>query len=654
MCKTSNFKSLIRARALRMMLCLVAVVASARVAAAEPVQTIVNNGDPANRVDIVILGDGYTAAEMSKYQTDVQQFVQSMFQQEPLREYQRFFNVHRIDVASAESGSDHPENGTSRNTAFDSAYNCGGIQRLICANNSKVSNVVNNSLTLNQRDLIILIVNDPVYGGSGGLIAIASTNVLAVELVLHESGHTFGLLADEYSESPPTCSNSFEPSEANVTRQTARASIKWNAWIDASTPVPTSSTQPALPGLYEGARYCTTGLYRPTFNSKMRSLGLPFEQVNSEQLVRRVYNSVSPVDSFAPANTSPSLTTAQSQTFSVTTPAPLTHALSVSWTVDGRPAGTSSSLNVGAGGLSAGSHTIEATVRDQTSFVRSDPEQLLVERVRWNVTVTSSNLVDGTEFFVTQHYRDFLSREPDAAGLQFWTQGIESCVVDAGCREAKRVDTSAAFFLSIEFQETGYLVYRTYLASFGNISTDKPVPLRFGEFLPDTQQIGQGVVVNSPGWEQALEANKQAYFAAFVARDRFKTAYPTTLSPSQFVGALFTNAGVAPTVGERQAAINEFGAAADTSDAGARARALRRVAENAELARKEFNRAFVLMQYFGYLRRNPDDAPEQNRDFAGYNFWLGKLNQFNGDHRAAEMVKAFITSIEYRQRFGTP
>jgi hypothetical protein len=207
--------------------------------------------------------------------------------------------------------------------------------------------------------------------------------------------------------------------------------------------------------------------------------------------------------------------------------------------------------------------------------------------------------------------------------------------------------------MSIEFQETGYLVYRTYLAAFGNISTDKPVPLRFGEFLPDTQQIGQGVVVNSPGWEQALEANKQAYFAAFVARARFATAYPATLSPSQFVDALFNNAGIVPTAQERQAAAGEFGAAADTSDAGARARALRRVAENAGLARKEFNRAFVLMQYFGYLRRNPDDAPEQNRDFAGYNFWLGKLNQF-GDYRTAEMVKAFVTSIEYRQRFGQP
>jgi hypothetical protein len=78
------------------------------------------------------------------------------------------------------------------------------------------------------------------------------------------------------------------------------------------------------------------------------------------------------------------------------------------------------------------------------------------------------------------------------------------------------------------------------------------------------------------------------------------------------------------------------------------------VAENPEFRRREVNRAFVLMQYFGYLRRNPDDPPEPTLDFQGYNFWLAKLDQFGGDYRAAEMVRAFIVSLEYRRRFGTP
>jgi len=139
-----------------------------------------------------------------------------------------------------------------------------------------------------------------------------------------------------------------------------------------------------------------------------------------------------------------------------------------------------------------------------------------------------------------------------------------------------------------------------------------------------------------------------------VQRSRFASAYPTSLSPAQFVDALFANARVVPSTTDRSAAINEFGSATTTADATARARALRRVAENSTLAQQEFNRAFVLMQYFGYLRRNPNDPPEPTLDFQGYNFWLNKLNVFNGNFVQAEMVKAFLNSTEYRQRFGQP
>jgi hypothetical protein len=178
------------------------------------------------------------------------------------------------------------------------------------------------------------------------------------------------------------------------------------------------------------------------------------------------------------------------------------------------------------------------------------------------------------------------------------------------------------------------------------------VPVRLNEFLPDTQQIGQGVVVGVGNWQAVLESNKVAFALAFVSRSRFTTAYPTTLTPTQFVDALFSNAAVTPSAADRNAAIGEFSGAANTVDAAARGRALRRVAENSILNQQEKNKAFVLMQYFGYMRRNPNDPPETNLDFGGYNFWLGKLNQFNGNFVDAEMVKAFIISGEYRQRFG--
>jgi hypothetical protein len=275
----------------------------------------------------------------------------------------------------------------------------------------------------------------------------------------------------------------------------------------------------------------------------------------------------------------------------------------------------------------------------------------LVEFMKSLPSPTTAIDVNVPTDFVTQHYRDFLGREPDAPGLAFWANEIESCGADARCVEAKRVNVSAAFFLSIEFQETGYLVYKTYKAAFGNIP-GTPVPLTLGEFLPDKQSIGSGVVIGQTGADALLEQNKAAYLKDFVQRARFTSAYPASLTPEQYVDALNVNTGGALTPEERQAAVNEFGGAANGADVGARARALRRVVENAEFTRREKNRAFVLMEYFGYLRRNPNEPPEPTLDYQGYNFWLNKLDQFGGDFVRAEMVKAFITSDEYLHRFG--
>jgi glucose/arabinose dehydrogenase len=260
----------------------------------------------------------------------------------------------------------------------------------------------------------------------------------------------------------------------------------------------------------------------------------------------------------------------------------------------------------------------------------------------------TTNPLDVSDFFVRQHYRDFLNREGDTAGVAFWTNNIESCGTGtgaAGCRDAKRIDTSAAFFLSIEFQETGFFAYRVHKTAFGNLS-GKPVPITFNDFIRDAQQIGFNVVVGQGDWQAMLAANKQAYADEFVSRDDFVAQYPSGQTPAQYVSALNTNAGLVITPAEEA----DF-AARLANGQETRATVLRKIADDDDLRRAETNRAFVLMQYFGYLRRNPDDAPETNRDFAGYNFWLGKLEQFGGDYRRAEMVRAFISSDEYRNRF---
>ncbi len=304
---------------------------------------------------------------------------------------------------------------------------------------------------------------------------------------------------------------------------------------------------------------------------------------------------------------------------------------------------TLSNLTGGAGFATPGATTLTATLT-----------------IADDVTEPATNPIDDTDTFVRQQYRDFLNREPDASGLAFWKDNIDKCndparrpagLTVAQCIELFRINTSAAFFLSIEFQNTGYYVERTYKTGFGDISPPTvPVPVRFTNFLRDTQQIGAGVIVGQGSWQTQLDNNKSAFALSFVQRAAFLSRYPVQTSATEFVDSLNANAGSVLSDSERSALISEL--SPNPADPSLRASVLRKIADNATLQQREFNRAFVLIEYFGYLRRNPDAAPEPNLNFDGYNFWLNKLNQFNGNFINAEMVKAFLSSGEYRQRFG--
>jgi hypothetical protein len=359
-----------------------------RTVAAQTVVPVALGGDAANRLDIVFLGDGYTSAEMAKFASDVNAAVAGMLAQSPFAEYRNYLNIWRIEVASAESGASHPNQGITRNTAFSASYGCGGIERLICLNTSSVLSVVQASMPANERDFLVVLVNDTEYGGSGGSVLVASLNAQSIELVLHEAGHTFGELADEYGgPPPPACSDTVEPSAVNATKVTDRASIKWGAWIDASTPIPTTTTTNGIPGLFAGAMYCDSTLYRPVYNSKMRSLGQDFWQINVEQLIRRIYAYVDPIDSVSPAtSTTLAIPPGGSQIFSVSMPVPATHALSVGWFVDGHHQSSGSQYTLLDKDLSQGSHSVQVVVTDPTSDVRGDPQGLLTGQATWTVT----------------------------------------------------------------------------------------------------------------------------------------------------------------------------------------------------------------------------------------------------------------------------
>jgi len=251
-------------------------------------------------------------------------------------------------------------------------------------------------------------------------------------------------------------------------------------------------------------------------------------------------------------------------------------------------------------------------------------------------TPATTNPLDNRCFFVAQHYRDFLSREPDGSGFAFWTNDLASCITDPNCNEVKRINVSAAFFLSVEFKETGYYVYRMYRAALGRAPT-------LSEFAPDAALVGRNVVVGSlDPWLIRLGSNKDIYTQQFFNRAEFQARY-NGLTSAQYVDKLFETEGIQPTLAERNEIINGLDHCVFQVGCPTRWNVLRQIVEHPAFDRRVFNEAFVTMQYFGYLRRDPDAD--------GFQFWLSKLNQFNGNFIQAEMVKAFITSSEYRNRF---
>jgi YVTN family beta-propeller protein len=235
------------------------------------------------------------------------------------------------------------------------------------------------------------------------------------------------------------------------------------------------------------------------------------------------------------------------------------------------------------------------------------------------------NAIDSSDLFVWQHYVDFLDREPDDDGLAYWISQIDLCQPALTCTGQRRNGVSAAFFVENEFQQTGYFVYRLYKASLGR----QPA---FSEFVADRRRV-----VDGPD----LEANRQALVNDWVGRPAFTAAnaYPSSLTPAQFVNKLFDTAGLLPYSAERQQQIDAMNTSGKT-----RAQVLRDVIEMAEFKAREYNPAFVRMQYFGYLRRDPDPGGEA--------FWLDVVNNHATNNYRA-MVCAFLTSTEYQQRFGS-
>ncbi|MCX6902882.1 MAG: M64 family metallo-endopeptidase [Verrucomicrobia bacterium] len=361
-----------------------------------------SNGPSPNRVNLVVLSEGYTTAQLPQFLSDATDLVNNFLAEEPYQEYRRFFNAFAIAVASTQSGSDHPSQSYYRDTYFNSSYDTYGDSSFVTippnpfdANYSHGQGKVDSLLQqfLPACDLAMLLVNDPLYGGAGGSVLIASKGASSAEIVRHESGHSLAGLGDEYEDAYPGYPDVEEP---NTTRETRRAFIKWAAWISTNTPVPTPETDSYadVVGLFEGAHYHTSGWFRPKLDCKMRTLNVPFCEVCREALIKSVYVRVSPLDSFSPAGTNLAVTSAQVLTFSVFPIQPLTHSVSVEWYTNEARVTTASNttFSVPAATLGLGQRTVRVVARDTTAWVRNDPANLLQASVEWAVSVESAEL----------------------------------------------------------------------------------------------------------------------------------------------------------------------------------------------------------------------------------------------------------------------
>ena len=239
----------------------------------------------------------------------------------------------------------------------------------------------------------------------------------------------------------------------------------------------------------------------------------------------------------------------------------------------------------------------------------------------------NANPLDTAEYFVRQQYVDVLSREPEEAGFNYWSDRILACGEDAQCVNTQRREVAASFFISEENQATGSYIYDVYTGSLGR----RPA---FGEFSTDRTQVVGGAT---------LDTAKTVFAQNFVQRAEFVTKYQNAATADAFVDALLQSAqsqGV-DLSGERANLIDAYGQGANLVTS--RAAVLRSIADNAAFKQSQYNQAFVLTEYSAYLRRDID--------LGGYNFWVNVLSTGDvGNYRG--MVCAFVTSAEYQNRFS--
>lgn len=356
-----------------------------------------DTGPDWNRLVIVVLSDGYIAANLSagQFETAAGVLGSRIETKPPWDVLFAATNVYRVDIESNQQGTDHETYGVLKDTYLNSSFWVNDIERLLALTGNGYSRAVAAADAMvgpGIWDILLVLVNSTKYGGSGGGVAVSSINSNSSEIVIHELGHTFGELADEYETAYP----GYPPGdwEPNVDYDYGLPGLKWTVWVEASTPLPTPETAPYynVVGSFEGARYLTTGIYRPWYNCEMRSLNRPFCPVCQEAHVLEFTNMVSLTDEISPYPET-SHTVDDPGVLFYTAPQPF-NDLAFEWSLDGVPipGESSSTLYLFPDQMGSGPQTLELTVFFNTELVR---QEIISTSYNWTVTAAPESCCTG-------------------------------------------------------------------------------------------------------------------------------------------------------------------------------------------------------------------------------------------------------------------
>jgi hypothetical protein len=356
-------------------------------------------GDPSKRFNMVVMGDGYTAAEQPLFREHVNKHLNVLWTIEPYKTYRSYINVYAVEIESAESGVDcdpsldSPRRDTPLNMGFWGGCNPGSVQRLLTVDTAAANRYANlvPGTTAGNRQLLAL-GNSLTYGGAGGTNATASGgNALSALISPHELGHSLGGLQDEYDylqrgvRGGPYTGG--EPSSAHHTVLTAQQMLeqqrKWWRWLGEP------SESGGVIGRYESGMYTSSGIWRPSQHSIMKTLGYYYDQVGREVMTQRISGKTSILQDTTPTGAP----IGADRVVWVETLHPVSHALTVTWTLDGAvlPTAGSRSVDLSTVDITPGVHTLTVTVVDPTEFVR-DPairaSSALTRSRTWTVDTT--------------------------------------------------------------------------------------------------------------------------------------------------------------------------------------------------------------------------------------------------------------------------